>query len=64
MGQMEVTGEVLAALGYDDAERAAALLRGARARGFSISGLVKPRTVKQWARNFMRWRKRKAIKDG
>jgi hypothetical protein len=32
MGQMEVTGEVLAALGYDDAERAAALLRGAKGK--------------------------------
>ena len=44
------------ALGYNDADRAAALLRGAKSKRLLIDSLTKPLTPKQLARAFLRWR--------
>jgi hypothetical protein len=45
------------ALGIDDTDRTAALLRGAKASGFCIDSLTEPRTPKQRLRALRRhWR--------
>ena len=46
-----------------DAERGAALLAAPRASGCSINSLTKPRTAKQMARAFLRWRKGRPMKS-
>jgi hypothetical protein len=52
------------ALGYTDAERADALLRSSKGKRLLYRQLTKLMTLKQKARAFLRWRKRKATKDG
>jgi hypothetical protein len=44
-----------------DAERAAIAVKAERASGCNIDSLVKPCTLKQKARAFVRWRKLKGI---
>ena len=51
-------------LGYDDTERAAELLRGTKGKRLSIGDLTKPRTLKQKARAFLRWRESRSFRVG
>jgi hypothetical protein len=50
--------------GYTDAERADALPRSSKGKRLLYRQLTKLMTLKQKARAFLRWRKRKATKDG
>jgi hypothetical protein len=43
-----------------DSERAAVIAKGIEGKRLTIGGLVKPRTLKQKASAFLRWRKREA----